>query len=46
MANELGQKGKKIKVVYAEPADYFPKPLRQKYRFFPHIVRKLLYYET
>ena len=32
MAKELEQKGKKIKVVYAEPADYFSKSIRQKYR--------------
>ena len=32
MAKELEQKAKTIKVVYAEPADYFPKSLRQKYR--------------
>ena len=32
MDKKSEQKAKTIKVVYAEPADYFPKPLRQKYR--------------
>lgn len=40
MAKELEQKDKKIKVVYAEPADYFPKPLRQKYRLGEFAERK------
>ena len=32
MDKKSEQKAKTIKVVYAEPEDYFPKPLRQKYR--------------
>lgn len=31
-AQPVEKKGKTIKVVYAEPADYFPKSTRQKYR--------------
>ena len=30
--NESKKKAKTIKVVYAEPADYIPKDLRQKYK--------------
>lgn len=38
--SEAKKKAKTIKVVYAEPADYIPKDLRQKYKLGEFAERK------
>lgn len=39
-AQPVEKKGKTIKVVYVEPADYIPKDLRQKYKLGEFAERK------